>query len=63
MELIEAIRTRRSVRKYKSDQIPEQTIKELIELAAWAPSGSNGQPWAFIVIEDQEYFKYLVNHF
>ncbi len=38
MELVEAIRGRRSVRKYKSDKIPENTVRELLELAAWAPA-------------------------
>lgn len=61
MELTEAILTRRSVRKYKSDSIPEQTIRELIELAAWAPSGMNGQPWVFVVVEDGEYLRALSN--
>ena len=57
METVEAIKTRRSIRKYKSDSISEQTVKELLELAAWAPSGLNSQPWSFVVIEDQEYLK------
>lgn len=59
MELIEAIRARRSVRKYKSDRIPEQTVRELLELAAWSPSGSNMQPWLFVVVENREYLQNL----
>ncbi|MFX4262340.1 nitroreductase family protein [Pelotomaculum propionicicum] len=59
MELREAITTRRSVRKYKSDPIPEQTVKELLELAAWAPSGMNTQPWLYVVIEGKDYLKDL----
>ncbi|ACV61789.1 nitroreductase [Desulfofarcimen acetoxidans DSM 771] len=59
METIEAIKSRRSIRKYKSDPIPEQTIRELLELAAWAPSGINSQPWAFVVLENKEYLKNL----
>ncbi len=59
MELVEAIRTRRSVRKYKEEPIPAQTIRELLELAVWAPSGMNTQPWAFVVVEDREYLKDL----
>jgi nitroreductase len=59
MELKEAIRTRRSVRKYKSDPVPEQTIKELLEMAAWAPSGMNTQPWLFVVVEGGDYLKDL----
>ncbi|MDD4334863.1 MAG: nitroreductase [Desulfotomaculaceae bacterium] len=62
MELLEAIRTRRSVRKYKNDLIPEQIIKELLELAAWAPSGMNTQPWLYIVVEGKDYLKTLSDH-
>lgn len=57
MELVEAIKTRRSVRQYKNARIPEPTIRELLEMATWAPSGMNGQPWAFVVVEDREYLK------
>lgn len=59
MEVNKAIRTRRSVRKYKDEKLPEQTIRELIELAVWAPSAVNNQPWAFVVLEDREYLKNL----
>lgn len=59
MDLNEVIRTRRSVRKYKEDSIPEQTIRELIEAATWAPSGMNAQPWVFAVVEDREYLRNL----
>jgi nitroreductase len=59
MELSDAIRSRRSVRKYKSDPIPEQTIKELLELAAWAPSGMNTQPWLFVLVKGNDYLKDL----
>lgn len=59
MELVEAVRTRRSVRKYKSERLPEQTVRELIALATWAPSAMNQQPWAFVVVEDKDYLKKL----
>ncbi len=59
MELVDALRTRRSIRKYKGDQIPDQTLRELLELAAWAPSGMNSQPWVFAVVQDREYMRRL----
>lgn len=59
MELVEAIRKRRSVRKYKDARLPEQTVRELLELATWAPSASNNQPWVFVVVEDRDYLKSL----
>lgn len=53
MELLEALRTRRSVRQWTAEPIPDEQLKELIEAAAKAPSGGNTQPWAFIVIRGQ----------
>ncbi len=57
MEIVEAVRTRRGVRKYKSDRLPEQTIRELITLATWAPSAMNHQPWIFAVVENKDFLK------
>ena len=54
MELVDAIRSRRSVRRFKDEQLPEQTVRELLELAVWAPSGMNVQPWVFAVVQDRE---------
>ncbi len=56
MELAEAIKGRRSVRKYKSTPIPKETIMELYELASWAPSGMNRQNWFFVAVTG-EYVK------
>ena len=44
-DVFEAVRTRRSIRAYKPDPIPPQTLREIVELARWTPSGSNIQPW------------------
>jgi len=52
MELIDAIKGRRSVRRYKPDPIPKEDIDKIIESACWAPSGSNMQQWKFIVIQN-----------
>jgi nitroreductase len=59
MELVKAVRTRRSVRKYKNDRLPEQTLRELITLATWAPSAMNCQPWSFAVVENKDFLKKL----
>jgi len=50
--VFEAIKGRRSVRKYKSDPVPEELIEEILEAGRWAPSGGNVQPWEFIAIND-----------
>lgn len=53
MELKEAILKRCSVRRYKADPIDLEELKEMINLAFRAPSGSNSQPWDFIVVSDE----------
>ncbi len=50
MELYEAIRTRRSIRKFSSEAIPKEKILKILEAANLAPTASNRQPWHFIVI-------------
>ncbi|MGN7456199.1 nitroreductase family protein [Paenibacillus pasadenensis] len=51
----EVIKSRRSVRKYDPDfKLTDEEIKELLTTATLAPSGSNMQPWRFIVITDSE---------
>jgi nitroreductase len=54
MEFHKVIRTRRSVRAYKNDSIPDETLKTVLEAARIAPSGSNRQPWKFIIVKDDE---------
>ena len=53
MELIEAIHTRRSIRKYLAKPVPEEMIDTIIKAAMAAPSAGNQQPWHFIVITDR----------
>ena len=50
MEVFDAIKTRRSIRKYKKESVPKKTILELLEAAALAPSATNRQPWEFVVV-------------
>ena len=52
MDVSEAIKMRRSIRKFKPDPIPDEKIKLLLESARLAPSGTNTQPWRFIVVKD-----------
>ncbi|MDD2485697.1 MAG: nitroreductase family protein [bacterium] len=54
MELMQAIRERRSIRKYKKDPICGCVIGEIIEAARLAPSWNNGQCWRFILVRDPE---------
>ena len=51
---INLLKSRRSIRAYKPDPIPNEFIQKIIEAARWAPSGGNSQPWEFIVIKKKE---------
>ncbi|MFA6033896.1 MAG: nitroreductase family protein [Myxococcota bacterium] len=53
MDMIEAIMTRRSVRKYLDREIPEELLHTLLAAAMNAPSAGNQQPWDFIIIRDK----------
>ncbi len=53
MELLEAINKRRSARKFKDKEIPENIIQEMLNAARLSPSGGNGQNWIFGIIEDK----------
>jgi nitroreductase len=52
MDLIEAIKGRRSIRKYKPDPIPEEKMRALVEAVRWAPSWANTQCWEVIIVKD-----------
>jgi nitroreductase len=53
METIQTIRTRRSIRAFKPEPVPNETIQTILEAAMFAPSACNAQPWHFIVIDDR----------
>jgi nitroreductase len=54
MELMDVIRKRRSIRKYRSDPVPQEDIKYVLEAARLAPSWANSQCWHFVVVTDPE---------
>ncbi len=68
--VIECINNKRSVRSFTGKQIPYETIEELLTLGTKASTGSNLQPWGFVVIQDQneidtlaqEVKSYLLEH-
>ena len=53
MDAFEAIRKRRSVRKYTGDPIPRQDLETVVDAGRLAATGSNQQPWDFIVVTDR----------
>ncbi len=52
MDLMEAIRGRRSIRKYRADLVPEEVFRTLMEAVRWSPSWANTQCWEVIVVKD-----------
>ncbi len=54
LEILEAIKTRRSIREYKTTPIDDETLELVLEAARWAPSWSNTQCRRFIVVRDEK---------
>ncbi len=54
MDLLQAIKERKSIRAFRPDQIPREKIEEILRLAICAPSAINLQPWEFIVVTGEE---------
>jgi nitroreductase len=52
-EVLNAIKNRRTIRRFKSTPIDEEKLLTILEAGRWAPSFSNLQPWKFIAIRDQ----------
>jgi len=54
VEILELIKKRRTIRKYKKKQIPKKILNKIIEAGRWAPSAENTQPWKFIILKEGE---------
>lgn len=59
MELTEAIRKRRSVRRYRDEEVSGELLKEILETACWAPSAENEQPWYYVALTSAEALREL----
>jgi nitroreductase len=60
MDVYEAIKGRRSVRAFKSDDVSPEIVEKLIDAARQAPSAGNIQPWEFIIVRESEIKRSLV---
>ena len=54
MDVFEAIKTRRSIRKYQNKPVEQEKLSKVLEAARLSPSAANRQPWRFIVVTDPE---------
>ncbi|MBW2029038.1 MAG: nitroreductase family protein [Deltaproteobacteria bacterium] len=60
--LLDLVKKRRSIRRFKPDPVPDEHIDKIIEVARWAPSGFNMQPWEFVVIRKPELRNKIVEY-
>ncbi len=60
MDVLDAIRKRRSVRSFESKSIARETIQEILEAGNWAATGLNQQPWRFVVVQDPTFISRLL---
>lgn len=61
MNTLEAIETRRSIRKFKDKKIEKNILEEILKAGMYAPSAYNEQPWHFIVIDDRKLLEEIPN--
>lgn len=54
MDLMEAIKTRRSIRRFKPTPVPDNLLKEVLNAARLAPTACNAQPWRLVVVRDEQ---------
>ncbi|MBM3246853.1 MAG: nitroreductase family protein, partial [Candidatus Omnitrophica bacterium] len=54
MEIIELIKSRRSIRQYQDKPVPRKLLEKLVDAARFAPTARNVQPWEFVVITEPE---------
>jgi len=59
--MLNLIKTRRSIRKFTSQEIEDEQLNQIIEAGIWAPSGLNNQPWKFAIIKDPDTKKSLAD--
>lgn len=60
--LLALLKGRRSIRRYRPDPVPEEMVEQLLEAGRWAPSASNRQPWAFVVVRDEAIRREVAQH-
>lgn len=60
-ELLSFLKSRRSIRRFKPDPIPDELLLKILDVARYAPSARNSQPWTFIIVKDVEVKKKLAS--
>ena len=52
-DIYEVMQTQRAIRRWTDEPVPDELIERVVQAGCWAPSGSNSQPWGFIVVKDE----------
>ena len=60
-ELEKIIKGRRSIRRWKNQEVPDDLLKKAVELATWAPNGGNFQGWRFVVVKNRQVIENMAN--
>ena len=55
------VKGRRSIRKWKQEDVSDESLKKAIELATWAPNGGNYQGWHFVVVKNREVIRKIAD--
>lgn len=63
MDVFEAVKTRRSIRKYADKPVEKDKLSKVLEAARLSPSANNNQPWEFIVVSDKNTRKSLLQSY
>lgn len=58
-EKIELLRGLRQVRRYRSEQVPQEVLADILEVARWSGSSMNSQPWDLVVVHDRQMLQTL----
>ncbi|MBE3583324.1 MAG: nitroreductase family protein [Limnochordaceae bacterium] len=59
MDALECLRTRRSIRQFTQQPVDRQTLEQLVDVARFAPTANNRQPWDFVVVTDRNKLQQL----
>lgn len=60
-DLEKLVKGRRSIRRWKKQEVPDELLKKAVELATWAPNGGNYQGWRFIIVKQKEMIEKMAN--
>lgn len=62
-DLMMLAKKRRSIRSYRQEPVPVEEVMKVLEVARWAPSGHNCQPWEFVVVSDKNKLRQVTDIF